>query len=161
MGQKNSLGHRFTPPARTTPPQSRSRTVDVSSSSDEPPAEDGIGGTSPDASSQPATRERVEAAQNKLLIVPTFPLSMTEERITVREDATGERRYPKWLPSVVAWGCCGAALLAPVVYAAAYLDQDVDSLPIERHPAMVIPLTGVAGGLLTGAMRYLHLRLFG
>lgn len=160
MSQKNSLG-RLTPPARTTPPQSPRGTVDVSSSSDEPPAEEGIGGTSPDASTQSATRERVEAAQNKLLIVTTLPLPVTEERITVLEDATSERRYPKWLPSVVAWGCGGAALLAPVVYAAAYLDQDVDSLPIERHPALVISLTGGAGGLLTGAMRYFHQRLFG
>lgn len=157
MSRKHSLG-RLTPPASTTPPQNPSP---VSSSSDEPIATDGIAGTAPEASTEPLTPEHGKAAQNKLLTVPSLPLPVAEERITVHTQPSGERWYPKWLPSVVAWGCGGAAVLAPVVYAAAYLEQDVDSLPIERHPAVVISLTGVAGGCVTGAMRYLHLRLFG
>lgn len=161
MDRKNSLGRLASPP-KTTPPQSPRGTSDVSSSSDEPSAEDGIDGTSPEASTAQATPEGVAHAQGKLLMVPALSLPVTEEEVRAPANLDEEHRCPKGLASYAVWVGAGAAVMAPLVIVAAYLEPgSFDSPPIETHPGWVIPLSALVGGAAGGAMRYLHQRLFG
>lgn len=161
MSHKNSVG-RFTPP-KITPPQSpREEVVDVSSSSDEVPVSDGVAGTTPAAPTVQPTPESLEGARNKLLTAPTLALPVTEDGGTCPSGTHQERRCPKGLVSYAVWMGVGAAVMAPVVVVAAYLEPgSFDSPPIEKHPGWVIPLSAVVGGAAGGAMRYLHQRLFG